>query len=392
MRSVHTVARLAPRMGGPSASVPALCRALTEAGEQVTLVTGAGEVAQSVRDLESRILVRYAPLGPYAAANFSLAFRRALDEALAGADLLHTHGIWLDPNWASAVAARRRRVAFVVSPRGMLAPRALAAGRWRKRLAWALLDGPHLRRAALVHASSPEEARQVRAAGVATPIAVIGNGVDTAALRPARDDGAPAATRRRSYLLYLGRVHPIKGIDLLLEAWRRLGDSPRERPELLLAGPGEPRHLEWLRAELARLGDPRVRHLGPVWGAEKLELLRSARVVVLPSRSESFGMVVAEALACGIPVLATTAAPWGAIERERCGWWVEPSAEALSVALRAALGAQEEEIEAMGRRGRGLVQREHSLAASAARMIAAYAWVLGRGARPPFVLERNEAT
>lgn len=384
MRLVHTVAHLAPGMGGPSTSVPALCKALAAAGEQVSLVTGSAEVGDFVRSLEKTVELCFVSLGPYVAANFSFEFWRVLRDVVSNADLVHTHGLWLDPNWASARAARRGHLPLVVSPRGMLAPQALARSRWRKRAAWAMLDGPNLRGAALIHASSAEEARQVRAAGVMAPIAVIANGVDTGALLPAGPTG-------RSGILFLGRIHPIKGIDLLLKAWQELCRARMDLPELLLAGPGEDRDVSWLRSELARLGDPRVRYLGSVWGEAKLELLRSARAVVLPSRTESYGMVVAEALACGTPVIATTGAPWKTLASARCGWHVEPEVEALAAALDAALAASDEELCAMGKRGRSLVERDHSLATSAARMIAAYSWVLGRGARPETVIDRNEA-
>lgn len=391
MRVVHTVARLAPGKGGPSESVPALCRALVAAGAEVTLVTGAGEVSDAVRALEAVAKVLYVRLGPYAAAHVGLSLGRELRALAGSADLLHGHGIWLHPNWASARAARRQGVPFVVSPRGMLAPRALASSRWRKRAAWLLLDGRHLRGAALVHATSPEEARQVRAAGIAAPIAVIGNGVDTTVLCPPEAAAGRGRTSPRAGVLFLGRIHPIKGIDLLLDAWRLVAGARRDVPELLLAGPGEERHVAWLRRELAARSLPGARYLGPVRGSEKLELLRGVRALVLPSRSENYGLVVAEALACGTPVVATTGTPWSALASERCGWHVEPSPTDLAQGLAELLEASDEAIEAMGLRGRAFVEREHSLSATATRMLAAYAWVLGRGDRPAGVLDRDEA-
>jgi glycosyltransferase involved in cell wall biosynthesis len=118
---------------------------------------------------------------------------------------------------------------------------------------------------------------------------------------------------------------------------------------------------------------------------DKWALYRESDLFVLPTHSENFGVVVAEALASGVPALTTTGAPWAVLEEEDCGWWVEPEVASLEAALADAVGRPDEERLAMGRRGRALVEARFSWASVATKMKAAYRWVLGDGPRPDVV-------
>ena len=387
MKVVHTVAGLWEHTGGPAESVPALCRGLAEAGHRVTLITGQGELVAAVRALEPAVTVRLVRLGPYRLANYSREFAGALEQESRGAELIHTHGLWLHPNWVSARVARRGGLRLVVSPRGMLSAWALDRRRLFKRVLWSLVDGPACRGAAFVHCTSQGEATEVRHAGCRADLAVIPNGVDTTYFSPAQN-AASSLHGVGPEVFFMSRIHPKKGLDLLLEAWAGVR-AGRPEARLALAGPGEPRHVACLTEMLDGPLGGGVRYLGLVAGEERLRLLRSAAVVVLPSRSENYGMVVAEALACGTPVITTTGTPWHALPAERCGWVVEPEVAALAGALDAALRCSGDELAAMGARGRAFVVREHSLGAAVGRMVAAYEWILGRGPRPTFVQTCN---
>lgn len=347
MRVLHTVASVAPAGGGPSRTVPALVGALRDLG------------------IEARLHV---------------ADRDGPRPDVAGVDLVHDHGVWLPANHRAAVEARRAGVPRVVSPRGMLAPRALAHRGWKKRVAWALYQRADLRGAALVHATSAAEAADARRLGLG-PVAVVPNGVRPPEPLPERRRG----TARRA--LFLGRLHPIKGVPMLVEAWARV------RPGgwgLDVAGPDEGGHRAELERLVAERGlGARVAFLGEAGEAAKWALLRSADLVVLPTRTENFGVVVAEALAAGVPALTTTGAPWGALRDERCGWWVEPSASGLEAGLREATALDRAALDAMGERGRAYAARAFGWPALAARTAAVYRWLLEGGPRPPDVEGRG---
>jgi glycosyltransferase involved in cell wall biosynthesis len=233
------------------------------------------------------------------------------------------------------------------------------------------------------------EAEEIRALGLRRPIAVIANGLDLerefASERLGELAGSDAACfgpGRR--VVFLSRVHPKKGLALMLQAWRMLGDL-RTAHRLVIAGPGEPAHVASLERELGAFGDG-VEYLGPVHGDNRLRLLVGSDLLLLPSHSENYGMVVAEALACARPVITTTGTPWSSLVSEECGWWVRPRPVALAGALREALTVPLERLREMGARGRRLVEREHSVRITALRMEAVYEWVCGSRPRPDWAI------
>lgn len=346
---------------------------------------GAGELAPAVRELSSRVNVITVKLGHYLAANYSSEFQARAFELGRASEVLHTHGLWLYPNLATFEAAKRAGKPLVVSPRGMLAAWALDRSRWRKKLMWGLFQRRCLESAAVVHATSSEEMGEIRRTGVRAPVAMIPNGLDLRQfdwekLRSFRNRG------RSREILFLSRIHPKKGIDILLEAWRRAAATHPDA-RLLIAGPGEPRYVDDLTKKLRDGLVDRAEYLGAVEGEEKLKLLASAVAIVLPSQNENYGMVVAESLACGTPVVTTTGVPWPELEARHCGWRTSIDVDALAKALSEALDCSEVEIDAMGTRGRALVDEAHSAESAAARMEAAYEWACGLGAVAPAFMD-----
>lgn len=378
---VHAVADVDPRRGGPSRTVGSLCRALAAQGVEVKLVTGRPGTgpADPARRLPA-IKVHHVPSFPWGRHRFPRPGPLAefLENCLGGPDpvVLHDHGIWLPSNHVTARVARSTGVPRVVSPRGMLSDWALRHRSLRKRIAWFAFQRRNLESAAVLHATSEMEAGEIRAVGLECPIAVIPNGVEFPP--PLRREVVPSATRR---VLFLSRLHPKKGLDHLVAAWDRLRPSGWE---LVIAGPDENRYGTEIQRKVSDLGlGESVVFEGPVTDRDKWDLYRAADLFVLPTLSENFGVVVGEALACGLPVVTTRAAPWRALEEEGCGWWIETGVEPLEAALRQALGLGDDERQAMGRRGRALVEARFSWEAAASAMLDLYRWTLGIVAEPP---------
>jgi glycosyltransferase involved in cell wall biosynthesis len=366
VRVCHAVTDLAADSGGPSRSVPLLCGYLADQGVETTILVrdlGKRVSAEAAAFTERGVIVETADPG----------------RCIAAATIVHLHGLWSPFTHAVAVATRRARIPLVISPRGMLEPWSLAHHRWRKRAAWLLYQRRDVAGAALLHATAPDEGENLRALGLRAPIAVVPNGV---VVEPAGDE----APRERVFL-FLSRLHPKKGAHLLLEAVARISGRMREAGwRCIIAGPDEGGHGADLRALADRLGvTDLVSFRGPVEGSEKRRLYRTASLFVLPSFSENFGIVVAEALAHGTPALSTTGTPWRDLGTYDCGWWTEPTMETISIAMREAMTMPPDELRRKGERGRALVAERYSWPAAAQAMASAYAWLDG-GGKPPACL------
>jgi glycosyltransferase involved in cell wall biosynthesis len=285
------------------------------------------------------------------------------------------------PYLQTARAAHSRRVGVVVSTHGMLHARALDQRSWAKRIArWLFQDALLLDSSRCLHATAAQEAEEIRRAGYRGPIAVIPWGIDIPDLPARRGTPYPPV------LLYVGRLHPSKGLEALLAAWARV-QTRFETWQLVIAGPDEDGYRAVLerRARELRVVD-RVVFAGPVGGDDREALFASASIVVLPSPAENFGLVVAEALARNVPAIATTGAPWRLLEDERCGWWTGSSVDAIAAALVDALGADSDVRREMGERGRSLAASRFAWSRITAQMTALYQWVAGGGDTPQFVL------
>ncbi|OGA63631.1 MAG: hypothetical protein A3G81_32935 [Betaproteobacteria bacterium RIFCSPLOWO2_12_FULL_65_14] len=389
MRVLHVTAYFAPAygFGGPPRSLLALCRAQRQAGMAVDVFTTTANAGARLPahpegvDVEG-VPVSYFPVSAPAALLGATSMRRALGLAAVDADLIHIHGLFNRTVWMGASIARAAGVPSIVSPRGMLEPAALAHHRWRKRASWQLFDRRALHGAAAWHATSHAEAEALRLRDHDKPIAEIPNSVepvtvDEAARLEARQSaGVPAGA---PYVLFLGRIHPIKRLDLLAAAFALVRASV-PAAHLVIAGPDERGH----RARVEPLFAPiaaNVHWCGEVDGRRKAGLVSGATTLVLCSDSESFGMSVAEALIASVPAVVTRTCPWPMLDTVKCGYWVPQTPEALARGLIHVL-SDLDEARAMGRRGHELVAREFGAPAVAARWAAFYRDVAAmRGSR-----------
>jgi glycosyltransferase involved in cell wall biosynthesis len=378
MRVAHVIAGLTGAGAGPAYAVRRLARGLAELQVLVQIQT-LMPVPEHSDDFCG--VVGHPPHPVLRRLGISSDMRRAL--SVVDADILHNHGVWMMPNIYAGTVARERRLPLVLSPRGMFSEWSLAFSRRRKQVAWWCLGQ---RRAAAAttcfQATSEGEARDIRRLGFRQPIAVVPNGIDLPDLGSAV---SCADHERRRTVLFLSRIHPKKGVPILLCAWRRL---ERQFPDwdLVVAGPDERGHLAEVRKLVRELDLERVAFAGPVSGQGKQILYRRADLFVLPTHSENFGMVVAEALSYGVPVITTTGAPWQELEPRACGWWIELSEHQLAETLEAAMKLPKEQRAAMGRRGRRWMEQSFSWPRIAADMKSVYEWVLGGGPPPSCVL------
>jgi glycosyltransferase involved in cell wall biosynthesis len=288
------------------------------------------------------------------------------------ADIVHDNGIWRAHHHQIARLAVDRGIPRVVSTRGMLEPWAMRHKPFRKQLGWRFYQRRDLASAACHHATADAEAENLRRLGLRVPIRVIPNGVDM-------PDAVEKTKSAERHALFIGRIYPVKGLPMLIDAWARV------RPHgwtLKIGGPDEAGHRREVEKGIEAAGlQGTVSFLGPVDGPMKQSALEAADLFVLPSHSESFGMAVAEALAHGLPVLTTTAAPWPMLTGRGCGWWVPPTVDGLTDGLRRATSTDPATLYEMGARGRAFVAAEFAWDNVAKQFIAMYE-ALARHAQP----------
>ena len=378
---IQTVASMGERTGGPARTIRSLCEALARRGARTDLVTGYDAAGDDPVLRPDAALVATHLVQP---GRMREGFAAAFAGAVPARTIVHDNGIWNAASRAATGAARNGGLPYVISPHGMLEPWALGYHRWRKAAAWALFQRRALAGARGLVATAEQELAGIRRRVRHTPVAVIANGIDCPPIPPDRQSRDAAQPRT---LLFLSRLHPKKNLLVLLDAWADLAADPGFTDwTLRIAGPDELGHRVELAARIARLRlGVRVRLDGPVAEDDKAAAFAVADLFVLPSLSENFGIVVAEALAHGVPVVATHGAPWAMLPEAGAGWHVAPTAPALAGALRAAMALPPAARRAMGERGHALVARRFAWDHIAAQTLLFYGWLLDGGRRPDFV-------
>jgi len=385
MRVIHVIGSIAKTQGGPSRSVPIQIASLVKLGVACDLVVQ-GEEA-SLTD-EGRLLsaqgvrIIRVPRPSFASVLFPHADTvRLLGRLFLDYDLVHIHGIWLPLCHAAASAARQVGRPVITAPHGMLHPWAMGRKWLKKRIAWLVYQRRDLERSVLLQATASEEAEHIQRLGFRVPVAVVMHGI--AFPMP----GVSLRKRPHRQLLFLARIYPGKGLEDLLHALAILRrERAHEGWRLVVAGYGTGGYVKGLKELTSQLGlDDVVSFVGPVGGQKKWDLIGSSDVLVLPSHSENFGMVVAEALAAGVPVITTHGTPWSDLRRFRCGWWVPIGVKPLSDVLGKVVVMPRSTLARMGKRGRRFIRTHYSSDVLGRRMRGVYRWVLRGGPKPSCV-------
>ncbi len=375
MRVIHVVPAITEEASGPSYSVVRLCESLIGTGTDVRLAA----LDWASMPVSSPYLRTFPlGLGPRRL-GISPRMRRWLEaEAASGlVDLIHNHSLWMMPNVYPGRACRHGRCRLVVSPRGTLSAWALGRSALQKKVFWHVLQASALRTAACFHATAEREYEDIRRLGFRQPVCILPNGMDVPRL-----EQMPKAGRRQ--LLFFGRIHPVKGVDVLLHAWQAVEHRFPDW-ELRVAGPDNGGYLSRMRALAAELGLERIEFSGPLFGEEKWGAYREASLFVLPTHSENFGMTVAEALAAGTPAIVTKGAPWGRLEKQGAGWWIDIGVDPLVACLEQTLATSPQRLMEMGRAGHEWMRRDFSWERIGAQFVATYRWLLEGGEAPPWV-------
>lgn len=372
--------------GGPTYSVPLLCKAVAQEGIDVTVITtdANGDTSLDVPLATpltcDGVTVLYFPRTLPRGSFRSPALGRACRSLLASHDIVHVTGAWTYPSWTASRASRRAGKPYVVSPRGMLMPWELQHKGWKKRPYFRLSEYPRLRESAGIHCTSPEELRAMQDLGLQETAFLVPNPLDLGAFNSMPSRGRLRAQygigADETVLLFVGRLHPKKGIDLTLQAFEVLA-ARHPKLHLMLVGPDEQDYSTTIpaRARQAGLG-ARIHLTGQLSGDDRLSAFADADVFLLLSASENFGMSAAEGMAASLPVVVTRGVGISAwIHDGQDGKVVADDVDSVVRALEPLINSSSDRT-AMGAQGRALVEQEFSPERVARSMVEEYGKVL----------------
>lgn len=346
IKVLHTISGLSLNSGGPSTCTYHLLKGLNKSGVQADILTLSP--ASEEEKIGTDSFIKMVPCDAISPLVYSRNLKHYLQEHKEY-DIYHANAIWTLPSHETRVAAKKQDKPFVLAPHGMLYPQALQVSAWKKKIVLPLFQKKDLEMADCLQATCEAELIYMREFGLRNPIAIIPNCLDMPVIPRGRQQ--ENSVRR---FAFVGRIHRIKNLDLLMEAWLRLGMKTKDA-ELLIVGDGDKEYKQELEqlAHSNKLGN--IKFLGFLRDTVLQNVLHSLDILVLPSKSENFGMVVPEALIQGVPVIASKGTPWKELQTTHCGWWVESTIDVLSQTLEYALNLDEPSRRKMGEQGRQLV-------------------------------------
>lgn len=354
MRILHYISSIDRNVTGVSSYMQTLCRAI---GDKVELHV---VTHHSENELElANCTIHYVSHDWYwVVGRIKRQYEALLDDIKP--DVVHCNSCWM-PWFAYAVIyAKRKGYKVVLTPHGMLEPWIIKRNYWMKKWpALMLYQRRAIEMADCIHATAESEGENIRNMGYDN-IEIIPNCVEIDGIEMKQ------SWERNRKMLYLGRIHEKKGLAFLLET---VSDMKRNKTwpvdyEVKIVGDRDidsPEYLDVLKKMVLDLDvSDVVKFHDGVYGDDKWQLFREADVFVLPTYSENFGIVVAEALACGTPVITTQGTPWEELVSNNCGWWTEVGKKGLKESLLDFMRKDESNLEVMGRNGRRLIEERYS--------------------------------
>jgi glycosyltransferase involved in cell wall biosynthesis len=379
--------------GGPARSVPSLCEAMVKHGARVTVFTTNANGPGDVLDVSTSqplavggVEVYYFPVSwplarilPF----YSPALGQACNARVAQFDVVYIAGIWTYSVFVGANSSLRERVPYVISPRGSLMNWSMGEKALKKRLYLALLERRIINKAAAIHVTSSLEKHQLQKRRFEPPVATIPNGIDMGPFAELPQRGrfrhSPNIPPIGTLSLFVGRLHKEKRLDLILNAFATLVQQSSEA-HLLIVGSDQDGSGKKAQEQVRQLGlSSRVLFAGQLTGTDLIQAYIDADILVLLSHRESFGMVVVEAMAVGLPVLlAREVGLAEEVEQANAGLVVNAKPNEIGMAWSKLLSNQILR-EAMGKRGMAFVREQFAADVVAAKMLELFSSVSGRG-------------
>lgn len=376
MKTLHS-GSLNVNAGGPALSMSLVLKGLEKAGAKTIALCE--EIPADGKLIASDLNVRFTHKGKYGTFAYVDNIKECLEKE--EADIYHIHGTWMYHGLAVSRYADRMGKPYVVAPRGMLYPQALAHHALLKKMMMALYQRNVFSGAACVQATCMEEMEHYRALGFNNPVAVLPNPIDITGIIEREIPIKPIVK-----IGYLGRLHPRKRVERLIYAFSNLKHELKNC-QLIIIGGGDETYTSFLKREVTRLGLTNVVFTGFLNGKEKDEAVAELSLLVVPSDFENFGNIVTEALVRGVPVIASKGMPWQELLEYNCGWWIDNDQSSIDKTILEAIGLSVDKRMHMGQNGKRMMRDNYSVEVLGKKMKQLYEWILNGGEKPEFVYE-----
>lgn len=359
---------------GPSYSVPSLTLAIKKLNYEIVLLTL--DKRKLVPDWSIEI-IKHQPNLFLNKVGWSIEANKWFKENAKKYDIFHTNGLWMFPNVTPLKIANKIGKKCVLSPRGTTNKEALKYSRIKKFLFYTFFQKDILRKVDMLHVTSDDELNDVRKLGLKQPVAIIPNGIDIPEIRYKKD-------RKVFKLIYLGRIHPKKGLENTIQAWSSVENLfPNWIFEI--AGLGEKKYEEKIKKLILDTQSKSISFIGPVYGEDKIKFIQTSDILIMPSYNENFGMVVAEALSNSVPVICGENTPWQKIIPIKCGWHIPNDTINIKKTFLKVFKMSKNSLNIKGMNGRLWVEKDYSWKQVAKKMLLSYEWLISKKNKPKWI-------
>jgi len=298
-------------------------------------------------------------------------------------DILHQHGLWMPVSMLSKKLKKKTNIKKVVQTHGFLMPYSRNLSKLKKDLIFLIYERSNIESSDMLVACAKEEAIVLRNLFPNKNIAIIPNGISDEFFNT---ENKTKIFKRKKRMLFLSQIIPVKGLERIIKCFKEIGVNNFLDWEFIIAGYEDLQYKRILENMITDFGlNDVVKFIGPKFGLDKIQAFDNTDIFLLPSYSENFGIVVAEALSRGIPVLTTKGTPWGELESNNCGFWVDNTDLGIKNGIIQILQSSEKELKEMGLRGKKLISEKYLWSKCTQKTSEMYQWMINGGQKPSFI-------
>ena len=359
LKIIHIIPSIEIEHSGPSYSVPRLVKSLREYANVSLYSVNFGLTQKKIKENSYERSFKPSFGGIRLGRSSKLLNQLILDAKNYKFLILHNHGMWqFNALYASWIRERFHNCKLVQSPRGSLSNWSMRNGSLLKKIYWPLYQKKALELVDLFHVTSQEEYIDTQNLNFKKNIIYIPNGIDLPKYKNRNE-------KRKGFnrLLFLSRLHPKKGLNLLIEAWSEVNQFNKEWELIIVGDDKDYRKSSGYKNQLINMVNQfnltNIKFLGPLHGKEKQRIYENVDCFILPSFSENFGLVVGEAMSYKLPVITTKRTHWIQIEEKKAGWLIDPTVESIKNILQRLFNLDKKNLETMGNNGYKLIKDDY---------------------------------